>query len=593
MASNDSVSPLRIIIVLLILTALLAVIGQMAGIFFLLKYLQVDMVATELRPWTLFEYFQEYKDHSQAGKYIKIAFAGSFAPAVLVLVITIIALVIKKSPMETLHGDASFAKLADIKKAGMNFTFKEKRKDKWPPVLLGKFDSNNYVVDASQEYTALAAPPGSGKGVSFVIPNLLTYPESVLNFDPKSENFLITSGYRSDVMGQKVFRFSPDNKPLNDPDSLETQEMNGQSHRWNPLDYVNTDKYEILADIRKITTLLIAAPDGENKGFYLSAQAALDGILLYLFETPNEEITLYRAWEINNDPIGFDKWAASTIASRNKSGLEPLSSSCSNLLMGYANEDAKKRSTTKGIIDTGLMVFTDAKTRAATAKSDFDFNDLRKQKITIFICIAPTNIPRYQNMLNLFVSQALSVNTEVLPEDDPSLKYQCLALLDEFVALGKIELIRSSSGYTRAYNMRYAIIFQNMSQVSSIYTQEGSQSLLETFHNSITFAVPSVDEAAKVSARLGNTTIRVRETSLTRQSGGGSSNRSWVTHPRALMLPQEIQNLPYEEQIIFKGGGRIKPIHCKKIVWYTDNNFKSKANMKAPKIPRLEYIDAK
>jgi len=587
---NNKISPLRVIIVMFVVTAVLIVMGQMAGIFFLLKHFQTDIVIAELRPWTLFEYFQEFKDHRQAGKSVKIAFAASFAPAGLVLLITVIALLIRKSPMENLHGDASFAKPFEVKAAGMAFSFKGKRKDKWPPLLLGQLDANTYVCDASQEYTALAAPPGAGKGVSFVIPNLLTYPESVLNFDPKSENFNITSGYRSKVLGQKVFRFSPDNKPVDDPSLQETEKSNAESHCWNPLDYINTHRHEILSDIRKMTALLINAPDGENQGFYLSARAALDGIILYILETPNEEKTLYRAWEINNYSGGIDKWVASTIAERSKEINNPLSEQCKSMLMAYANEDTKKRSTTKGIIDTALTVFTDAKTRAATSKSDFNFEDLRRKKINIFVCIAPTNIPRYQNMLNLFFSQALSVNTEVLPEDDPSLKYQCLALLDEFVALGKIELIRASSGYTRAYNMRYAIIFQNMSQVSSIYSQEGAQSLLETFHNSITFAVPSVDEAAKVSARLGNTTVRVRETSRTKQSGGGSTSQNWVTQPRALMLPQEIQYLPYEEQLIFKGGGRIKPIHCKKIVWYEDKNFKNKAYMDKPNIPKLEYI---
>ena len=538
----------------------------------------------------MFDYFKDFKDHAAAGDVVKIAFGASLLPAVLVLLMVLVVLVVKDSPMKNLHGNASFAKLHEIKNAGMAFTFKEKRKDKWPPVLLGQVNGKTYVVDASQEYTALAAPPGSGKGVSFVIPNLLMYPESILNFDPKSENFIITSGFRSKVLGQKVYRFSPDNKPVGNPEIMETSSSNAESHCWNPLDYINTDPTEIVSDIRKITTLLIPAPDGENQGFYLSAQAALDGILLYLMETPSEEKTLYRAWEINNYPGGIDKWVASTMVDREKDKINPLSQSCKNLLFAYANEDTKKRSTTKGIIDTALTVFTDAKTRAATSKSDFDFNDLRRQKISVFVCIAPTNIPRYQNMLNLFFAQALSVNTEVLPEDDPSLKYQCLALLDEFVALGKIELIRASSGYTRAYNMRYAIVFQNMSQVSSIYGQEGAQSLLETFHNSITFAVPSTKEAADISAKLGNTTVRVRETSRTRQTGGGSTNQSWVTQPRALMLPQEIQNLPYEEQIIFKGGGRIKPIHCKKIVWYKDKNFRDKANMETPQIPKLELV---
>jgi len=566
---------LRIGFALLLVTAIMVFVGQMAGSFLLLKHLGLDPVIKDLRPWILFDYYTAYGNSAgQVGKTIKGFFFGSFAPAALVALMMLVILVIKDSPMKNLHGNARFATLLELKQAGMSFAFKEKRKDKWPPVLLGQFDNKTYVADASQEYTSLAAPPGAGKGVSFVIPNLLHYPESVLNFDPKTENFTITAGYRSSVLGQQVYRFSPD-----DP--------GGRSHCWNPLDYINEDPNEILADIRKVTALLIPSPDGENQSFYQGAQQALDGLILYLMESPDEERTIYNAWQINNSPAGIDKWIMSTIDTRNKQN-KPLSAQCANLLMAYANESEKKRDTTRSIINTYLTVFTDAKTRAATSKSDFYFQDLRKQKISVFVCIAPTNISRYSNMLNLFFSQALSVNTEVLPDNDASLKYQCLALLDEFVALGKIEIIRASAGYTRAYNMRYAIIFQNMAQVSSIYGQDGAQSLLETMHNNITFAVPDPKEAQSISLRLGNTTVRIRETSQTRQQGGGSSTRSWVTQPRALMLPQEIQTMPYEEELVFKAGGRINPIKCRKIVWYKDKNFKDKANMPIPEIPVLK-----
>jgi len=564
---------LRIAFALLLVTAIMIVIGHTAGSFLLLKHLGFEPSIQEIRPWMALEYFQAYRDDATAGKTVIGFFAGSFAPAVVVALIMLVILVMKDSPMKNLHGDARFATLPELKKAGMCFTFNERRNDKWPAVFLGQFDNKHYVVDASQEYTSLAAPPGAGKGVGFVIPNLLYYPESILNFDPKTENFTITAGYRSSVLGQKVYRFSPD-----DP--------GGCSHCWNPLDYISEDPNETLADIRKITALLIPAPEGENQSFYQGAQQALDGLLLYLMESPEEERSIFNAWQINNSPAGIEKWILSTLDTRQKQ-KKPLSSQCANLLMAYANETEKKRDTTRSLINTYLTVFTDAKTRAATSKSDFDFNDLRKQKISVFVCIAPTNISRYSNMLNLFFSQALSVNTEVLPENDDTLKYQCLALLDEFVALGKIEIIRASAGYTRAYNMRYAIIFQNLAQVSSIYGQDGAQSLLETMHNNITYAVPDPKEAQSVSSRLGNTTVRVRETSQTRQQGGGSSTRSWVTQPRALMLPQEIQNMPYEEELVFKSGGRINPIKCRKIFWYKDKNFKDKANLPTPEIPLM------
>ena len=54
----------------------------------------------------------------------------------------------------------------------------------------------------------VAAGTRAGKGVSIVIPNLLTYPDSAVVEDIKLENFLYTSGYRRKC-GQEVFLWSP------------------------------------------------------------------------------------------------------------------------------------------------------------------------------------------------------------------------------------------------------------------------------------------------------------------------------------------------------------------------------------------------
>jgi type IV secretion system protein VirD4 len=48
------------------------------------------------------------------------------------------------------------------------------------------------------------APTRSGKGVSAIIPNLLTYPGAVLVIDPKGGNAAVTGRQRRDV-GQAVY----------------------------------------------------------------------------------------------------------------------------------------------------------------------------------------------------------------------------------------------------------------------------------------------------------------------------------------------------------------------------------------------------
>jgi len=78
--------------------------------------------------------------------------------------------------------------------------------------LLGKMgpatSKRPFLVSKTFPHALIVAPTGRGKGVGFVIPNLLTYKGSAVVLDVKGENFRETSRFRAS-MGDKVFRFAP------------------------------------------------------------------------------------------------------------------------------------------------------------------------------------------------------------------------------------------------------------------------------------------------------------------------------------------------------------------------------------------------
>ncbi len=97
-------------------------------------------------------------------------------------------------PKRELHGSARFANRTEIAKHGL--LKKAFNSDEAPDLLIGKY-GNNYLRWSGNEFLYLAAPTRSGKGVGIVIPNCLHYRDSMVVFDPKLENFLITGGYRA------------------------------------------------------------------------------------------------------------------------------------------------------------------------------------------------------------------------------------------------------------------------------------------------------------------------------------------------------------------------------------------------------------
>ena len=116
---------------------------------------------------------------------------------------------------ESIHGDAHWATQSEIKKMGLRSK---------TGVLLGNYKNQFLVADGFQ-HILLFAPTGSGKGVGFVIPNLLFWEQSVIVHDIKLENYELTSGWRKKHLKQKVFLWNPAS-----PDGI--------SHCYNPMDWI-------------------------------------------------------------------------------------------------------------------------------------------------------------------------------------------------------------------------------------------------------------------------------------------------------------------------------------------------------------------
>lgn len=454
-----------------------------------------------------------------------------------------------------------------------------------PGILLGKTLKDQLLCAYGEQFVMLAAEPGSGKGVGVVIPNLLTYPDSVVVFDPKGENWNITSGWRQS-QGHECYCFRPN--------SL-------QSHRWNPLDTIRRDPVWRLGDIDAVGSVLFSAgAEAQNASFFRTAQNFFTAILLFLLDSePHIPVTLPQIYEIACTPEGLDEWAKSVIRAR-RERKQPLSDECERELSVIiaAGRDAETFTSFTGILKQRLSLYAKKSVAAAVSHSDFDFDDLRKRKISVYVCLTVEELENaaMRQLINLLFSLGIRQNTRVEPKyggqdenGDLLLKYQALFLMDEFAVLGCVEIMKIAPALTRSYNVRYLIIFQNKDQLRSpgCYGLQGANAIMDAFHIEIVFAMGSFRAAEEYSKRLGNTTRRV--TSRSRSSGGkgSSSGTNTSLHARPLMLPQEIQEMPYDEELIFMlGSRRSKPlkVRAKKIFWYEDKFFTARAN-KAPPEP--------
>lgn len=502
---------------------------------------------------TLYFYHQKYGAIPKVATAIKGSMLGGAIAWVTANAITIMALFTK--PKRELHGSARFANAMEIRKAGFLHTLTQEKKlqgkfPSEPPVIIGKH-KEKFLQFYGNEFVSIGAPTRSGKGVSIVIPNLLTYPDSIVVLDIKMENWDLTAGYRAKF--QKVFRFSPSSS-------------DGKSHRYNPLDYIRREEDKRMGDVQNIANIFYPSNSGnETSNFFNNqAQRLFTGFVLYMMETPERPCTLAELIRLAEPAKPLNEWIVDTIEARRKEN-RALSVECIQAFMAYAGNPAEN---TRGGIDATLKdslgIFTDPLVASATSCSDFRLDEVRKEKQTIYIGIQPNELAKFSKLMNIMISQLIDQNM-VLPELDKSYKYQCLLLLDEFTSLGSVEIIQKSIAYIAGYNMRLMPIFQSKSQVEDAYGKEGARAIFSNIACQIEFTPTEQEQADEISKMLGTQTVKGKSISRNRGKGGGGSV-STSDQSRALMLPQELKELGEDEQLIF--FRRTKPIKCTKAFYY-------------------------
>lgn len=538
-------------------------------------------------------HYWKYYDRLRPGAQTAFEVSVFIALLIPIVVAVIICAAMLMKPKRELHGSARFANRMEITKHGL--LKKKFTGDEEPDLLIGKY-GNDYLRWSGNEFLYLAAPTRSGKGVGIVIPNCLHYRDSMVVFDPKLENFLISGGYRSSH-GQEVFLFNPAGRM---PEHERNPNAPLVSHRWNPCTYIRRNPVYTYKDVKNIASIMYPKPAKDNGSatfFQESAQNLFAGLLLYMVETeherdlslPENKTTLANLFRLTTPSDGrtLAEWIKDEMTLREQQPHTQLSQNCRSLLMGFANGNAKTGADILATLIAPLGIFIDPVVEAATSGDDFYLDEVRKKRMTVYIGIVPTETAVFSRLTNLFFSQLITVNVEQgLPSNNSdALKYQCCLLMDEFTALGVIPAIQHGVSYIAGYGLRLMLIIQTPSQVTDLYGRDATRTFFTNFGCQIVYPPREQSDADEYSKLIGYETYKAKSTS--RSVGkGGSRSTSTSDQRRAVMNPDELKMMPKSDCIISLGNSR--PIYAKKIVYYTDPVFAKRANWALPEIPVLD-----
>lgn len=536
------------------------VVGSMLALvvlFFvggLVAIVAMGQFRADIDPLKLPEYFWFYRHNG----YVMTWLAKGMGAAALAAGLAWVAIKYRKP---ALHGAARFANRAEIRKEGLF--------DKGG-IVVGELGSSMLRFGGT-EHVLLEAPTRAGKGVSVVIPNLLTWEDSVVVLDIKKENYEVTARFREKVLEQAVFLFDP----------LDKQ---GRTARYNPLGYIDrTDPVAVINELQKVAVMLIVQSQDGDQFFDDAARTAFVGIAAYVAATPDLPFTMgeiYRQFATPAMQLSFAK-----VIERRRAGPDALSGPCVTAIRDFINSSPNTFTSIRQTVTSRLAIWVNPYVDAATSECDFDFRTFRDRKVSLYVGVIFGDLERLSPLLSLMFQQLIDLNVRALPTATRH-RVRILTLLDEFPQLGRMTVIQRGFAFVAGYGIRIVPVIQSMAQLRMAYTADGAEDIASNCGLEIVLRPKRVEQARDISERIGYYSYRARSTSRKEfESFGRSISES--DQRRALMLPQEVLQMPAEEMLIFRAG--IPPIKANRLIYWKDDRFTSKV-LGLPTLPRARPL---
>ena len=456
-----------------------------------------------------------------------------------VVIVAAVALGVRRP----LHGAARWGSTRDLKAAGLAAR---------EGILLGR-RGRSWLIAGGSEHVMLYAPTRTGKGVGVVIPNLLTWPGSVVVLDIKRENHAATAGFRA-AAGQTVLLFDP-------------LAPDGRTARFNPLAHIERSSTSaVLDELQRMAVMLFPGHDHADPFWSEAARTGFIGVGAYVAETPDLPFSLGEIFRQLTQGDARERFP-SLIKARKLAGA-PLSRGCASALTDFCSSSENTFASIRQTITSRMGLWLNPAVDAATSASDFDLRDLRQGRLSLYLGASPDNMLRVSPLYSLLFQQLVDLNSRRLPGPDDR---PVLVLLDEFARLGRAPVLAAAFSYLAGYGFRLLPVIQSPSQLRALYGPDVTEDILTNCGIEVVFAPKELKVAQELSDRLGFYTYQAR--SRSRPMGLGSGRRSTTTSDqrRALMMPQELMQLPDRSLIVLKAG--MPPARGEKIRFFRERVF--------------------
>jgi type IV secretion system protein VirD4 len=301
------------------------------------------------------------------------------------------------SAAKRLHGESHWTNNAEAKKSGLRFS-------RCPPgdaFVLGRTPGlfglfSRYVSLAGQEHVSLYARTRSGKGVSVVVPNCLSFGGSLLAFSIKRDLVTATAAERV-RKGQAVFVFDPTN-----PDC--------RSHRWNPLSNVPRGQPGCYDAVQRVLQCLVPETKAQNPYWDNAGRRIATAAAVLIAETPGAQLNVAAVKRLIGRPDYGPNFRRMINDARSRG--QPYPAAAVDAIVGWLDrENDPGAAGVRDTLMTALQLWDSEVIAAATETSDFNLAEIRQQPMSIFVCAEVADIRRLRPLFSLFFQQLVDFNT--------------------------------------------------------------------------------------------------------------------------------------------------------------------------------------
>ena len=432
---------------------------------------------------------------------------------------------------------------------------------------------------SGEKHCLIVGANGSGKGTKILLPNLLRMhgSRSVVVVDPKGELAAVSAPFRRRV-GRTVI-LNPFGVLL-DRQGFADMESTG----FNPLLTIDPRARDFNVKASQLAEAMITT-DSKQPHFTNSARALLAAIIMYVVVKAFETRTLPTMRAVRqllclaseppnkfmpgDEGKGIPKLAQEMM----RSTIEGLRNKAAQFT-DWNREIQSVASTAK--IQTEC--FDDPEIADDLAKRGFDFRELKRQPTTCFLVVPPDMLERHGKWLRVALTAALQASMRHREAGEPGIMF----MLDEFAALGHMQIVESVWSVVRGYGIQMMPILHDLSQLKSLY-KERWETYIGNAGATAFFAPNDLTTADWLSKRLGETTRMMHSRSET--SGKATISTTPVKVP--YMTPHQLHGLPAGHMMLIMAGlSHGSEIYAPPYYRIQERNARARVNPYVHPVPR-------